>query len=302
MTNKFHRMAALLFAAVLVWSVFAPAAFAADADECPDGGEHIWMDDDIIWSADNMTVTFTFECISCGQRVERTVSTTSEITKWPTCTEPGTKDCFASVQLGDTEATAEKHNIPMQPTGHWWALVNDEDPVWADDDSTVTCRFFCRWDHSHTAEQTADVVREVQDPACTEDGIVILSALVEQGGTTAAVTKTEPGEPALGHDWSETGVCLRCGAYAPSSSEPEDTPTPEVSPTPEPETSPTPEPEETPTPEPEASPTPAPAAPQQPSGPRAPRTGDEEEPLLWLAAFLVCSGALAVLAGRRREQ
>ena len=47
MTNKFHRMAALLFAAVLVWSVFAPAAFAADADECPDGGEHIWMDDDI---------------------------------------------------------------------------------------------------------------------------------------------------------------------------------------------------------------------------------------------------------------
>ena len=89
MTNKFHRMAALLFAAVLVWSVFAPAAFAADSEECPEGGEHIWLDDGVIWSTDNMTVTFSFECISCGQRVERTVNTTSEITKWPTCTEPG---------------------------------------------------------------------------------------------------------------------------------------------------------------------------------------------------------------------
>ena len=152
----------------------AKITFAVTAD-------HDWDAATYTWSNDNKKVTATRECKNDSSHVEtETVSTTSEISKQPTCAEKG-EATYTSAAFQNTafEAQTKTEEMAIDPNAHSWGDISY---TWADDNSTVTATRECKNDSSHVETETVSTTSKVTKEATEE----------EQGETTYTATFKNP--------------------------------------------------------------------------------------------------------------
>ena len=148
-------------------------------------------------------------------------SITSEVTKEPTCTEPGVRTVTGAVFFGGQEFTDTKEvEIAIDPNAHDYHVQLDEDNnpvfVWSENYTTATLQVVCSRDTEHTAnvEVTGEgITSEDTTPAtCTTAGVRIYTAKATYEGVEYTGTK-EVEISAAGHSFVD-GVCEVCHATA----------------------------------------------------------------------------------------
>ena len=149
---------------------------------------HRWGEAEYTWADDNSEVTAVRICQNDNShRLTRTVQTTSEQTKAPTCTEKGETTYTAVFNNGF--ATQTKTVADIDPTGHDYG-----DPVWewADDYSSATVTLTCQNNPAHIEELAGTITSVItSDPTYTETGAKIHTAVAEYEGREYEDQKTE---------------------------------------------------------------------------------------------------------------
>lgn len=119
---------------------------------------HIWGEPNYVWASDYSSVTASRLCKNDSNHVEsETVSTTSNVTLEPTCTNKGqttyTSASFSneafevqSIVVDDIEATGHSYGSPTY--------------LWSSDYSTCTASAVCSNDSSHIVSETVDSISE----------------------------------------------------------------------------------------------------------------------------------------------
>ena len=105
---------------------------------------HDWGEAIYTWAEDNSTVTAARICSRDDSHVEtETVTAVSELTKQPTCTEPG--ETTYSVEFTNVAFTAQTRTVAdTNALGHAWGEATY---TWAEDNSTVTAKRICANDN-----------------------------------------------------------------------------------------------------------------------------------------------------------
>ncbi|MBQ7184851.1 MAG: leucine-rich repeat protein [Clostridia bacterium] len=162
---------------------------------------HDWGEAIYTWAEDNSTVTAARICSRDDSHVEtETVTAVSELTKQPTCTEPG--ETTYSVEFTNVAFTAQTRTVAdTNALGHAWGEATY---TWAEDNSTVTAKRICANDTAHEETETVGVTEEITlAPDCENDGT---KKIISADFTNEAFEVQEKEGiviPALGHDWSE---------------------------------------------------------------------------------------------------
>ena len=165
----------------------------------PESDDHNWGSVTYKWSDDCSLASAERKCSVCGKFESENVTTTSEITKQPTCEEMGEhtyKAHFASSAFADQTKTV----ADIMPTGHDWG---DAAYAWNDDHTQVTATRVCKADSSHIETETMNATGELLSEATCESKEVTryTSAAFENPYFEAQIIDVETA-PAIGHVWS----------------------------------------------------------------------------------------------------
>ena len=149
---------------------------------------HRWGETEYTWADDNSEVTAVRICQNDNShRLTRTVQTTSEQTKAPTCTEKGESTYTAVFNNGF--ATQIKTVADIDSTGHDYG-----DPVWewADDYSSATVTLTCKNNPAHIEELAGTITSVISKNATyAETGEKTYTAAAECEGKEYQDHKTE---------------------------------------------------------------------------------------------------------------
>ena len=133
-----------------------------------------------------------------------------------TCTEPGNTEYKAELSFNGNVYT-DSQSVSGEALGHNWAV---SEWIWSEDYTSVTAKFVCARDNSHTRVISGQINEDVIKPAtCTEDGESTFTATVSLGGETYTDQKTSvviKARHVLSEKWSADDVyhwheCTVCG-------------------------------------------------------------------------------------------
>ena len=169
---------------------------------------HLWGEPSYEWSADNASVTATRVCERDETHADsETVATTYEVTKAPTCTEPGEATYTAEFE-NDAYHTRAK-TVALDALGHDWQII--ETSTGGVVHVTKTCSR-CgeveeyEYEDGHYHEMA---IVAAADPSCTEPGLrqhylcVTCQKLFEDRSGSVELQSADVVIPAHGHIWNE---------------------------------------------------------------------------------------------------
>lgn len=162
---------------------------------------HDWNETSYMWSDDNLTVIASHTCKRSSSHSEsEMVSTSSQRTKEPTCTELGETTYYAIFE-NEWFLIRRKRVNNIDALGHIWG---EPEYIWAENNSTLTARRICARDEEHIDCETVNVTIEVTTPpTCLDMGETTYTSGIFENEAFEAKTKTLVDIPALGHDWGE---------------------------------------------------------------------------------------------------
>ena len=130
---------------------------------------------------------------------------------------PGENGFMAKVTFNGKDHT-DKQTVIYEALGHDWTV---SEWIWTDDYTSVTAKFVCSRDNSHTREISGQIKEDVIKPvSCTEDGESTFTANVSLDGENYTDQKASVVFKAKGHvlseNWSADDVyhwheCTVCG-------------------------------------------------------------------------------------------
>ena len=179
---------------------------------------HNWSAPEWTWSDDSSEATATFACQNDHSHTETLAAEVTIVdTTVATCTEDGETGFMAKVTFNGKDHT-DKQTIINGALGHDWTV---SEWIWSDDYTSVTAKFVCSRDNSHTREISGQIKEDVIKPvSCTEDGESTFTATVSLDGDNYTDQKASVVVKAKGHvfseNWSADDVyhwheCTACG-------------------------------------------------------------------------------------------
>ena len=179
---------------------------------------HNWSAPEWTWSEDSSEATATFTCLNDPSHTETLAAEVTIVdTTVATCTAPGETGFMAKVTFNGKDHT-DKQTIINGALGHDWTV---SEWIWSKDYTSVTAKFVCARDNSHTREISGQIKEDVIKPvSCTEDGESTFTATVSLDGEIYTDQKASVVFKAKGHvfseNWSADDVyhwheCTVCG-------------------------------------------------------------------------------------------
>ena len=159
---------------------------------------HNWSDPEWTWSGNYSAAEATFTCLNDPLHTETVNAVVSILSSSATCTEPGNTEYKAELSFNENVYT-DSQSVSGEALGHNWAVV---EWIWSEDYTSVTAKFVCSRDPSHTHEvtETEIVVNEVT-ATCEKEGKTEYSVEIVFDGNTYSDTAVVT-HPATGHNWS----------------------------------------------------------------------------------------------------
>lgn len=154
---------------------------------------HDWMEPVYTWDEDAQTVTASCRCKNNKNHIiVETADIKTEITKQPSCTEPGV--ITKSAVFEDSMFEAQYRYVPIDATGH---SFGEATYVWSDDCSSVTAERICLNDVSHKESETvATTSKIIKEATKEEEGIIVYYADFEnEAFESVSLEKTLPKLP-----------------------------------------------------------------------------------------------------------
>ena len=159
---------------------------------------HNWSDPEWTWNGDYSAAAATFTCLNDPSHTETVNAVVSILSSSATCTEPGNTEYKAELSFNENVYT-DSRSVSGEALGHNWTV---SEWIWSDDHTSVTAKFVCSRDPSHTREVTETEIVENEDPAtCLADGKTEYSVEIAFDGNTYSDTAVVT-LPATGHNWS----------------------------------------------------------------------------------------------------
>ena len=180
---------------------------------------HNWGEPEWTWSevSSEATATAKFTCLNDPSHTETLAAEVTIVDTTATCTMPGETGFMAKVTLNGKDHT-DKQTVINEALGHDWTV---SEWIWSEDHTSVTAKFVCSRDNSHTEEISGQINKDVIKPAtCTEDGESTFTATVSLDGEIYTDQKASVVVKAGGHvlseNWSFDDVyhwheCTVCG-------------------------------------------------------------------------------------------
>ena len=179
---------------------------------------HDWSAPEWTWSEDSSEATATFTCQNDPSHTETLAAEVTIVdTTVATCTAPGETGFMAKVTFNGKDHT-DKQTVINEALGHDWTV---SEWIWSDDYTSVTAKFVCSRDNSHTRAISGQIKEDVIKPvSCTEDGESTFTATVSLDGEIYTDQKASVVFKAKGHvfseNWSADDVyhwheCTVCG-------------------------------------------------------------------------------------------
>ena len=180
---------------------------------------HNWGEPEWTWSevSSEATATAKFTCLNDPSHTETLAAEVTIVDTTATCTAPGETGFMAKVTFNGKDYT-DKQTVTGEALGHAWAA---SEWIWSDDYTSVTAKFVCSRDNSHTRAVSGQINEDVIKPvSCTEDGESTFTATVSLDDETYTDQKASVVVKAKGHvlskNWSFDDVyhwheCTVCG-------------------------------------------------------------------------------------------
>ena len=178
---------------------------------------HNWSDPEWTWNGDYSAAAATFTCLNDPSHTETVNAVVSILSSSATCTEPGNTEYKAELSFNENVYT-DSRSVSGEALGHNWTV---SEWIWSDDHTSVTAKFVCSRDNSHTREISGQINEDVIKPvSCTEDGESTFTATVSLDGEIYTDQKASVVVKAKGHvlseNWSADDVyhwheCTVCG-------------------------------------------------------------------------------------------
>ena len=159
---------------------------------------HNWGDPEWTWNEDSSEATATFTCLNDPSHTETLAAEVTIVDTTATCTAPGESGFMAKVTFNGKDHT-DKQTVINEALGHDWTV---SEWIWSKDHTSVTAKFVCARDPSHTHEvtETEIVINEVS-ATCEKEGKTEYSVEITFDGNTYSDTAVVT-IPATGHNWS----------------------------------------------------------------------------------------------------
>ena len=178
---------------------------------------HNWSAPEWTWSEDSSEAAATFTCLNDPSHTETLAAEVTIVDTTATCTMPGETGFMAKVTFNGKDHT-DKQTVINEALGHDWTV---SEWIWSDDYTSVTAKFVCSRDNSHTRAVSGQIKEDVIKPvSCTEDGESTFTATVSLDGENYTDQKASVVIKAEGHvfseNWSFDDVyhwheCTACG-------------------------------------------------------------------------------------------
>ena len=178
---------------------------------------HNWGEPEWTWSGDYSEAEATFTCQNDPSHTETLNAVVTRLSSSATCTEPGNTEYKAELSFNGNVYT-DSQSVSGEALGHNWDVSKW---IWSDDYTSVTAKFVCSRDNSHTREISGQIKEDVIKPvSCTEDGESTFTATVSLDGEIYTDQKASVVFKAEGHvlskNWSFDDVyhwyeCTVCG-------------------------------------------------------------------------------------------
>ena len=178
---------------------------------------HNWSAPEWTWSQDSSEAEATFTCQNDPSHTETLAAEVTIVDTTATCTMPGETGFMAKVTFNGKDHT-DKQTVIYEALGHDWTV---SEWIWSEDYTSVTAKFVCSRDNSHTREISGQINEDVIKPvSCTEDGESTFTATVSLDGDNYTDQKASVVIKAEGHvfskNWSFDDVyhwheCTVCG-------------------------------------------------------------------------------------------
>ena len=159
------------------------AAAQAEVDRIREelnGHQHVWGDPVWNWATDGSSATATFTCTEDSSHTVTLDALVSRDGTEPTCTEPGTVDCLATVSFNEA-SYFDTQTFTLPALGHDYHVS-----AWNWDYllTSATADLVCSHDSSHTQTLSATVSEDWSGTTCEEGGTVVITATVSYDGQT----------------------------------------------------------------------------------------------------------------------
>ena len=160
---------------------------------------HNWSDPEWTWNGDYSAAAATFTCLNDPSHTETVNAVVSILSSSATCTEPGNTEYKAELSFNGNVYT-DSQSVPGEALGHDWTV---SEWIWSDDYTSVTAKFVCSRDPSHTDSVTAtDIDINEVSATCEKEGKTEYSVEIAFDGNTYSDTAVVT-HPATGHNWGE---------------------------------------------------------------------------------------------------
>ena len=160
---------------------------------------HDWNEPVWNWSDDYSKATAYFVCNKDSEHVESVTAKVTISSASATCTGSGRITYLAKAEL-DGKTYSDSEVVQSGALGHDWTV---SEWIWSNDHTSVTAKFVCSRDPSHTHEVTETEIVINEDPAtCLADGKTEYSVEIAFDGNTYSDTAVVT-LPATGHNWGD---------------------------------------------------------------------------------------------------
>ena len=159
--------------------------------------KHNWGTPDYTWAENNSSVTGLVICSEDNtHQLSETVTTSSEVTTQPTCTEKG-ETTYTAVFENEAFTTQTKTLENIDALDHEWRIPTY---VWSEDNTSVTATRVCNRDASHIETETVTADPTTKEATCGAKGeITYISAAFENKAFTVQTKKVETDKKE--HEW-----------------------------------------------------------------------------------------------------
>ena len=158
---------------------------------------HNWGEPEWTWSEDSSEATATFTCLNDPSHTETLAAEVTIVDTTATCTMPGETGFMAKVTFNGKDHT-DKQTVINEALGHDWIV---SEWIWSEDYTSVTAKFVCSRDPSHTDSVTAtDIDINEVSATCEKEGKTEYSVEIAFDGNTYSDTAVVT-HPATGHNW-----------------------------------------------------------------------------------------------------
>ncbi len=153
-----------------------------------------------VWGEEYRNADLTVTCKNCDINAVRAGKVNCDITKAPTCTEPGLADySAATVFMGESIVSETVKDVVLPATGHKYIGSWS----WADGYGSAVLTLVCETDATHNRVENGTVTKNVKPVSCTEDGVTTYTATLTVDGVTYKDTVKITDAKATGHSFAE---------------------------------------------------------------------------------------------------